>query len=115
MVDAAVADVGPDKRIAWRAHRFDVLFKGDDWQGTDRGRQLQAKLADVGATMCFFPYTRHTSSTMLRSVLTALAKTPVHLLPDDACESVQNTCPLCGGPRPAALRREPEILSRGAR
>ncbi|MPV88078.1 adenylyltransferase/cytidyltransferase family protein, partial [Georgenia ruanii] len=27
-VDEVVADVAQDKRVAWRAHPFDVLFKG---------------------------------------------------------------------------------------
>ena len=48
---------------------YDVLFKGDDWKGTEKGRLLEEKLAAVGARMHYFPYTEHTSSTLLREVL----------------------------------------------
>ena len=66
MVDAAVADVGPDKRIAWRAHRFDIVFKGDDWQGTPKGDRLEAQMREIGATVRYLPYTKGVSSSVLR-------------------------------------------------
>lgn len=69
-VDRAVADLGQDKRIAWRRHHFDVLFKGDDWKGTPKGDQLEAEMAEIGARVVYLPYTPTTSSTMLRGYLT---------------------------------------------
>jgi glycerol-3-phosphate cytidylyltransferase len=71
-VDAAVPDTSRDKRVVWRAHPFDVIFKGSDWQDTDKGAMLEAEMAEVGASVFYFPYTPHTSSTMLRDVLTRL-------------------------------------------
>jgi glycerol-3-phosphate cytidylyltransferase len=68
-VDEAVPDVSTDKLVAWQMLRFDVLFKGDDWQGTPKGDRLEAALAGVGARVVYFPYTRHTSSTLLRQYL----------------------------------------------
>lgn len=68
-VDQAFADVSQDKRIAWRRHHFDVLFKGDDWKGTAKGDRLEAEMAEVGARVVYLPYTRTTSSTMLRDYL----------------------------------------------
>lgn len=70
-VDDVVADVAQDKRVAWRALPFDVLFKGTDWEGTPKGEQLETNLAEVGARVVYLPYTRSTSSSMLREFLTA--------------------------------------------
>jgi cytidyltransferase-like protein len=37
-VDAAHAAMTDDKLEIWRDLRFNVFFKGDDWQGTERGK-----------------------------------------------------------------------------
>ena len=66
MVDEAMLDPSLDKSVAWRIRSFDVLYKGDDWRGTERGRRLEEQLASVGARVEYFPYTVHTSSTVLR-------------------------------------------------
>lgn len=68
-VDDAVGDPFIDKFESWQRFRFDVLFKGDDWRGTEKGERLERLLADVGAEVVYFPYTMHTSSTKLRRVL----------------------------------------------
>jgi glycerol-3-phosphate cytidylyltransferase len=73
-VDEAVTDTSRDKRLVWNDHRFDVIFKGDDWQDTDKGRMLETEMAEVGARVAYLPYTQHTSSTMLRDVLSRLVK-----------------------------------------
>ncbi|HEX8509154.1 MAG TPA: adenylyltransferase/cytidyltransferase family protein [Propionibacteriaceae bacterium] len=69
MVDDVVIDFSANKLQAWERIRFDVLFKGDDWRGTAKGDKLEADLATVGVAVCYFPYTAHTSSTLLRSML----------------------------------------------
>jgi glycerol-3-phosphate cytidylyltransferase len=68
-VDEAVADTSNDKRVMWRRRGFDVLFKGDDWEGTPKGAQLEARMAEVGVQVVYFPYTVHTSSTRLRQLI----------------------------------------------
>ena len=72
-VDEVVVDVHRDKFDSWRDVGFDVVFKGDDWAKTERGRKLERDLATVRARVHYFPYTRHTSSTMLRGVLGGLS------------------------------------------
>ena len=69
MVDSVVPDYDQDKRLAWKRSPFDVLFKGTDWEGTDKGRRLEAEMAGVGASVIYLPYTPTTSSTMLRRTL----------------------------------------------
>ena len=68
-VDEAVAEVLPEKLDTWRQVRFDVIFKGDDWQGTPKGDKLERDFGSVGVEVVYFPYTVHTSSTMLRRAL----------------------------------------------
>lgn len=77
-VDAVHAEVVPDKLETWREVRFDVLFKGDDWRGTPKGEKLERDFAAVGVEVRYFPYTMHTSSTLLRKALAAIdAEEPV--------------------------------------
>ncbi|HEX8486930.1 MAG TPA: adenylyltransferase/cytidyltransferase family protein [Propionibacteriaceae bacterium] len=69
LVDEVVTDFSSNKLEVWRRLRFDVLFKGDDWRGTAKGDKLEADMASVGVDVCYFPYTAHTSSTLLRAML----------------------------------------------
>ena len=69
MVDDVVVDFSSDKREVWKRVGFDVLFKGDDWKGTPKGDRLELHMASLGVTVFYFPYTTHTSSTILRRVL----------------------------------------------
>ena len=79
-VDEAIAETELDKLDTWRATRFDVYFKGGDWEGTERGRRLERDFAAVGVAVVYFPYTVTTSSTVLRRALAALAdETPVRV------------------------------------
>ena len=68
-VDAVYEEHTPEKLDAWQDIRFDRIFKGDDWRGTAKGEKLERDFAGVGVEVVYFPYTVHTSSTMLRRVL----------------------------------------------
>jgi glycerol-3-phosphate cytidylyltransferase len=77
-VDDVHAEVVPDKIDTWREVGFDVIFKGDDWRGTAKGDKLEHDFAAVGVQVHYFPYTMHTSSTILRKALSAIdAEEPV--------------------------------------
>ncbi|GAA4752491.1 adenylyltransferase/cytidyltransferase family protein [Modestobacter marinus] len=77
-VDDVHAEVVPEKIDTWREVRFDVLFKGDDWRGTAKGAKLERDFAAVGVRVQYFPYTVHTSSTILRRALATIdAQEPV--------------------------------------
>lgn len=69
LVDEAVVDHSSDKLDAWRRYGFDVIFKGDDWKDTPKGRRLEGDMASVGVEVCYFPYTMHTSSSHLRRLI----------------------------------------------
>ncbi|MGI3782952.1 MAG: adenylyltransferase/cytidyltransferase family protein [Janthinobacterium lividum] len=69
LVDEVVPDFSSDKLEVWNRVRFDVLFKGDDWQGTPKGDRLERDMTSVGVRVDYFPYTAHTSSSMLRALI----------------------------------------------
>ena len=68
-VDQAVVEDVPHKLTMWERLHFDVIIKGDDWKGTDKGDKLEADFAEVGVKVAYLPYTKRTSSTMLKSIL----------------------------------------------
>lgn len=65
-VDVAHAAMTNDKLEIWRDLRFNVLFKGDDWRGTEKGDRLERDFGAIGVKVVYFPYTRSTSSSPLR-------------------------------------------------
>ncbi|MET4002983.1 MULTISPECIES: adenylyltransferase/cytidyltransferase family protein [Arthrobacter] len=73
-VDEAIAETLASKVDMWRQTTFDVLFKGDDWKGTAKGLELEQEFAPLGVEIIYFPYTVHTSSTILRRTLELLER-----------------------------------------
>jgi glycerol-3-phosphate cytidylyltransferase len=73
-VDEVHAECVPDKLETWRTVGFNLFFKGDDWRGTERARRLEAEFAKVGVEVVYFPYTVHTSSTVLRLALLSMGR-----------------------------------------
>lgn len=72
-VDEAICETVPNKIDVWHQHPFDVIYKGDDWRGTAKGDALERDFASVGVEVSYFPYTIHTSSTLLRAALEHVA------------------------------------------
>lgn len=68
-VDLTVPQTSMDKMAAWEALRFDRMFVGDDWRGTERWNRLEGDFTAVGVEIVYFPYTESTSSTLLREAL----------------------------------------------
>ncbi|OKY25056.1 adenylyltransferase/cytidyltransferase family protein [Thalassotalea sp. PP2-459] len=68
-VDEVVPQVNYDKKEAWNNLKFDLMFVGDDWKGTDKWNNIEQEFAEFGVEIIYFPYTSHTSSTKLREVL----------------------------------------------
>lgn len=57
-----------DKLLAWKKFKFNVLFSGDDWKGTERFIQTEQQFKDNGidVDMVFFPYTKGVSTTQIK-------------------------------------------------
>ena len=68
-VDEVVTQTTMDKYDAWEQLHFDVLFHGDDWKNTSEYNEIERKLREKGVDFVYFPYTKGTSSTMLREKL----------------------------------------------
>jgi glycerol-3-phosphate cytidylyltransferase len=66
-VDCVAKDISSDKRIMWEILKFDIIVKGNDWEGTPKGEFLERSMAEVGARVVYLPYTEHVSSSLLRS------------------------------------------------
>ena len=68
-VDKVVAKTSTNNKKAWEELKFDIMIKGDDWKGTKKGLELEKELAEVGVSVKYLPYTKETSSTILRDVI----------------------------------------------
>ena len=68
-VDLAVVEDLGSKLEMWEGLRFDVIIKGDDWKDTEKGRNLERSFAPLGVEVAYLPYTKRTSSSMLRTLL----------------------------------------------
>ena len=57
-----------DKLLAWKKYKFDVLFSGDDWKGTERFLTTEKAFKDNGIELeiVFFSYTQGVSTTQLK-------------------------------------------------
>ncbi len=73
-VDLAVPQENMDKLAACKKYNADVIFVGDDWKGTDKWNKIEQDLATIGAEVVYFPYTKGTSSTILREKLLSKEK-----------------------------------------
>ncbi|OUS31997.1 glycerol-3-phosphate cytidylyltransferase [Thalassotalea sp. 42_200_T64] len=71
-VDEVVPQMNYDKEEAWNNLKFDKMFVGDDWKGSDKWNKIEQDFAEFGVEIVYFPYTTHTSSTFLRKVLSKI-------------------------------------------
>jgi len=71
-VDEVVPQTTMDKMSAWEDLKFDVMFVGDDWKGTEKWDAFEKKFSELGVDIVYFPYTKGVSSTLLNQVLIRL-------------------------------------------
>ena len=69
-VDEVIVTETLDKVEMWKQLHFDEIYIGDDWKGNARWEQTGRDMEALGAKLVYLPYTKHTSSTLLRSKLT---------------------------------------------
>ena len=73
-VDEVLPQTAIDKYEAWNNLKFNVLFHGDDWTGTDLYLNLEKKFNSVGVDIVYLPHTSGVSSTSLAEKLHTLNK-----------------------------------------
>lgn len=71
-VDEVVPQTTMNKLYAWNDIHFDRMFVGDDWKGTETWKNIEAQFIGLPVEIIYLPYTNHTSSTKLRSILDRL-------------------------------------------
>lgn len=65
-VDKVVPQTSMNKMDAYKELKFDALFHGSDWQGSDMYNQIVEEFAAVGVDVVFLPHTDGISSTLIR-------------------------------------------------
>lgn len=68
-VDLVVPQHDMDKLGALKKLKFDLMFVGDDWHGTEKWDTLENDLKKHGVKIVYFPYTKSTSSTLINEIL----------------------------------------------
>lgn len=68
-VDEVYTQKNMNKYEAWKDLHFDAIFHGDDWKNSDMYKENEKKLNSVGVECVYFPYTKNTSSTIIKEVL----------------------------------------------
>lgn len=65
-VDRVVINETRDKLTLLDRYRFDVIFIGDDWRGTQRWIDFEKVLGGRGVDVVYVPYTQGISSTDIK-------------------------------------------------
>jgi choline-phosphate cytidylyltransferase/glycerol-3-phosphate cytidylyltransferase len=73
-VDVAIPQQNMDKAAAAKKNHASYLFVGDDWYETEKWKEHEKDLEEVGCKVIYFPYTQGTSSTLINNTLNKLRK-----------------------------------------
>lgn len=65
-VDKVVPQTSMDKMEAYEALKFDALFHGSDWKGSEMYEKIVADFEKIGVDVVFLPHTDGISSTIIR-------------------------------------------------
>ena len=68
-VDEVTAQSDMDKIKAFNKHKFDVMFVGSDWKGTDKWNSLEKEFQLLNVDIVYFDYTVRVSSSNLKKHL----------------------------------------------
>ena len=71
-VDRVVVQDSMNKIKAWHKLKFNIMFVGSDWKGTDKWNEFEKEFKPLGVKIIYFQYTKNTSSTLLKEVLKKL-------------------------------------------
>lgn len=71
-VDIVVPQKTFDKFKIYQEMKFDILFVGDDWLGTQSWKEYEKKFLELSVKVIFLPYTRGTTSTLINQTLERL-------------------------------------------
>lgn len=58
-----------DKMASLKKYKYDVLFSGDDWKGSERYIKTEEQFAEYGTRIEYLPYTKGISTTQIKESL----------------------------------------------
>ncbi len=70
-VDKVIIMHDRDKLKVCQENNINAIFMGDDWKGSDFYNKMEIELKKINVDIVYFPYTKGTSSTILREKLLA--------------------------------------------
>jgi len=76
-VDRVVPQESMNKMEAWRKYNFNIMFVGDDWQGSEKWIQYEKEFKKVNVELMYFPYTQGISSTLINNILDKIRKNDI--------------------------------------
>jgi len=68
-VDKVVPQINRDKLEAFHTLKFDKIFVGSDWKGSDLWNNLENELNQFGSKVVYFEYTSGTSTTEVKRII----------------------------------------------
>ena len=68
-VDEVIPQTSLDKLDAWKKLKFNILFHGDEWKGSELYNNIEKKLNEVGCKVVFLPHTEGISSSIITDKL----------------------------------------------
>lgn len=71
-VDEAIPQFNQDKFSQWQQYKFNAIFVGDDLKNTPKWLAFEEQLKSCGVDFIYFPYTIHTSSTLITKALSKI-------------------------------------------
>lgn len=67
-VDMVMIQKDMDKFYVWSKIKFNILFVGDDWFGTDKWKKYEKEFKPIGVKIIYLPYTKGISSSLIREI-----------------------------------------------
>lgn len=64
-VDEVVPQLSMDKMEAYKKYKFDAIFHGTDWKGSDMYNKIAEEFKPYGVDVVFLPHTEGISSTII--------------------------------------------------
>lgn len=64
-VDEVVPQNDKNKYEAWEKYKYDAMFVGDDWKGTEQWQKYEKQLLPHGVDIVYLPHTDGISTTKL--------------------------------------------------
>lgn len=68
-IDRVIMEEGRWALDMYAKYPFDIVFKGDDWKGSEKWNHFEQEFEKLWVKVVYLPYTKSTSSTLVRKHL----------------------------------------------